>query len=232
MPLSYPLISSVDTPIYINMKKFFTFIAAFITMIIVSCSSIPREQPPAAPVPETVPEIPDLPELPDYIMGQGLVPAEQLAAFLMLSNALVDQDFISALSRYYVEEAAIEGVNHDIAFAQMCLETGFLHFGNLVSPDMYNFAGLGSTGLPGPDGLPERGLSFPEPRIGVRAHIQHLKAYGSTEPLNQDLVNPRFRLITRGIAPSIQELTGRWAVDPLYDEKIAAILERLYVFAF
>jgi len=131
----------------------------------------------------------------------------------------------------YVEEAAIEGVNHDMAFAQMILETGFLRFGGLVTPDMNNFAGLGSTGLPGPSG-PERGLVFPSPRIGVRAQIQHLKAYASEAPLNQELVNPRYRFVRRGSSPTIKGLAGTWAADPAYADKINAILERLYEFSF
>ena len=36
-----------------------------------------------------------------------------------------------------------KGSNSDVAFAQMCLETGFLRFGGLVTMDMNNFCGLG-----------------------------------------------------------------------------------------
>jgi hypothetical protein len=101
---------------------------------------------------------------------------------------------------------------------------------------MNNFCGLGATGLIGPDGLPERGLVFPDPRTGVRAHIQHLKGYASAEPLKQKLVNPRYEILVRigriGTSPTIQGLTGTWAVDPLYSEKIAAILQRMYDFNF
>ena len=192
----------------------------------ISCASVPPER-----VAERERPIP-----PEYIMGAGALSAEQMALFLVINNSHLDMDFARVIANYYIEEAAKEGVNHDIAFAQMILETGFLAFGNLVTPAQNNFAGLGSTGLPGPDGLPERGLYFPEPRIGVRAHIQHLKAYASTEPLNMELVNPRFHLIEaifgRGIAPTIQGLTGRWATDPLYCQKITVIMQRMYDFAF
>ena len=192
---------------------------------IVSCATLPPE--------EIARERPSPPE---YIMGKGILPAEQMALFLGFNNPNADMNFVRKLANLYVEEAAKEAVNHDIAFAQMILETGFLRFGNLVTLEQNNFAGLGATGLLGPDGLPERGIYFPDTRIGVRAHIQHLKAYASTEPLNQELVNPRFhlveRFIGRGIAPTIQGLTGRWATDPYYDKKIAAILQRMYDFSF
>ena len=183
-------------------------------------------EPPQAPeIPEPE-EIPGLPRIPRYIMGTGILHSVDLTAFLLNGNPGADINFVEALAVFYVEEAAVEGVNHDVAFAQMILETGFLRFGGLVTPEMNNFAGLGSIG-PG-----QHGLWFPDPRTGVRAHIQHLKAYACTQPLNQELVNPRFRFVTRGSAPTIRGLTGTWAADPLYDVKINNILERMYRFTF
>jgi hypothetical protein len=146
--------------------------------------------------------------------------------FLLSINPNAEEKFVAELAQFYREEAEDEGVNHDIAFAQMCLETGFLRYGGLVKPEMNNFCGLGSIG-PG-----KPGESFPDPRIGVRAHIQHLKAYGSEKPLNRDLVDPRFRYVRRGSAPVIQGLAGTWAADRSYSEKIGAILERLYNLSF
>ncbi|MEH2168652.1 MAG: cell wall hydrolase, partial [Nostoc sp.] len=70
--------------------------------------------------------------------------------------------------------------------------------------------------------------SFPSARIGVRAHVQHLKAYASLEPLVQEVVDPRFRFVTRGIAPLIDQLSGRWSADLDYGTKISAMLKRLY----
>jgi len=165
-------------------------------------------------------------EPPVYIMGQGKVSADKKAQFLLQNNPAADKAFVKSLARYYVEEASFEGVNHDIAFAQMCLETGFLRFGGDVKPQQYNFAGLGAVG----NGEP--GLSFPDPRTGVRAQIQHLKAYGSEEPLNLPLVNPRFRFVRRGCAPTYEGLAGTWAADRQYAVKIDTILKRLYEFSF
>jgi hypothetical protein len=104
----------------------------------------------------------------------------------------------------------------------MCVETGFLRFGGDIKPSQNNFAALGSIG-----GASES-ATFPSARIGVRAHIQHLKAYASLEPLVQELVDPRFRFVTRGVAPLISQLSGRWAADPQYGTKIEATLRRLY----
>jgi hypothetical protein len=145
--------------------------------------------------------------------------------FLGEINPQADRDQVEQLAVFYTEEAAAEGVNHDIAFAQMCLETGFLRDGGLVTPDMNNFCGLGATGPAHP------GESFPEPRIGVRAHIQHLKAYATDNPLNRELVDPRYRWVRYGSAPTITGLSGTWAVDREYGNKIKSILERLYRYA-
>ena len=166
------------------------------------------------------------PPVPELIMGRGVLPPEDMAAFLLTVNLSIDTDHVRELSVIYVEEAAREGVNHDVAFAQMILETGYLRFGGLVTPEMNNFAGMGAIG-PG-----ENGLSFPSPRIGVRAQIQHLKAYAVTTPLTLELVNPRFHLVRRGSSPNIWGLAGTWAADPLYGNKIKSILERLYIFSF
>ena len=187
-----------------------------------------HEQPFGMENPFLIPpaEAPARPAIPHYIMGRGHVSPEKLAAFLLDNNPEADRAFVEELAIIYVEEAAIEGVNHDVAFAQMSLETGFLRFGNLVTIDQFNFGGLGATG----PGFP--GLTFPSARIGVRAQIQHLKAYASDAPLNMELVNPRFFFVRRGSSPTITGLAGTWAEDPEYAEKIHNILERLYFFSF
>lgn len=157
------------------------------------------------------------------IMGGGSMTADRLVSFLLESNPDADSGRVALLASLYIEEAAIEGVNSDVAFVQMCHETGFLRFGGLVTEEMNNFCGLGSTGPANP------GLWFPDERTGVRAHIQHLKAYGSTEPLEGEQVDPRFGLVSpRGKAPDIFGLAGTWAADRQYGQRLADLLERLY----
>jgi hypothetical protein len=157
----------------------------------------------------------------DRIMGNGNTLSSQLITFLRKNNEAAVAQF-PTIADLYRQEGAIEGVNYDIAFSQMLLETNYLRFGGDVKPSQNNFAGLGDVG-----GGPE-GASFPNAQIGVRAHIQLLKAYASTEPLVQDVVTPRFRFVTRGIAPLIEQLTGRWSADPQYGQKITTILRQLY----
>ncbi|MDX2256769.1 MAG: glucosaminidase domain-containing protein [Pseudanabaenaceae cyanobacterium bins.39] len=156
----------------------------------------------------------------DRLLGNGIASEVQLLRLLRLNSAPLN--IYGDLPYIYREESAIEGINHDIAFCQMCLETGFLQFDGDVRPEQNNFAGIGATG----NGV--RGDSFVDRRTGVRAQIQHLKAYATTSPLVQPLVDPRFDLVKRGSAPLLGQLSGKWAEDINYDKKIMAILRRLY----
>jgi hypothetical protein len=158
------------------------------------------------------------------IMGPGMMSERDLIEFFMECNPEADEERVARLAALYMDEAAYEGVNWDIAFVQMCLETGFLRFGGLVTEDMNNFCGLGATDQQHP------GHSFPDARTGIRAHIQHLKAYASTEALAGECVDPRFHYVNpRGRAPDIYGLAGSWAADPEYGNKLADLLERLYL---
>lgn len=157
----------------------------------------------------------------DRIMGRGLTTEVQLRAFLKENNPLALSLF-PLIAKLYLEEANLEGVNHDLAFCQMCLETEFLNFGAEVEPTQNNFGGLGTIGGS------EEVASFADQRLGVRAHIQHLKAYATSEPLVQDIIDPRFYFVTRGVAPSVLQLSGRWSDDSQYGHRILALVQGLY----
>lgn len=100
----------------------------------------------------------------------------------------------------YLEECAAEGVKAEVAFCQAMKETGFLRFGGDVNIAQFNFACIGATG----GGVP--GNSFGTVREGIRAQVQHLKAYASKEALNNPCVDPRFGGVTRATAPYIEWL--------------------------
>ena len=156
------------------------------------------------------------------IMSMGTSSQKDLANFLKAGNPDMNEDYITELAGLYMEEATQEGVNYDIAFCQMCLETGFQKFGGVVKPEQNNFCGLGAINSDTP------GEVFPDARSGVRAHIQHLKAYASEAPLVNPVIDNRFKYVQRGVSPTIFELTGRWATDPEYGEKIKILLNRLF----
>lgn len=155
-------------------------------------------------------------------MSRGKLSVHHLSHYLLANSRNINKSYAKKLAKLYIQEAEVEGVNHDIAFAQMCHETNFLSFGNQVSKKQNNFSGLGATD----DGA--EGAAFPTVEIGVRAQIQHLKAYASKKAIRQKIVDPRFHLVARGSAPTIFELTGRWATDPKYDQKILRHIRSLY----
>lgn len=157
----------------------------------------------------------------DKIAGHGNTTEVQLMMFLKSNNESAVANYPD-IAKLYREEGAIEGINYDIAFCQMCLETNYLRFGGAIKPEQNNFGGLGAVGGA------EESASFPSARIGVRAHIQHLKAYANTEPLVQTVVDPRFLFVTRGVAPLVTMLGGRWSSDANYGDKVMAIVRRLY----
>lgn len=106
---------------------------------------------------------------------------------------------IEQFAQIFYEEANAEGVKAEVAFTQCMKETGFLKYGGDVLPNQYNFAGIGATG-----GV--HGAKFKNVRTGIRAQIQHLKAYASTSPLKNACVDPRFNYVTRNAAPYVEWL--------------------------
>ena len=106
---------------------------------------------------------------------------------------------INQFAQIFYEEATAEGVRAEVAFTQCMKETGFLKYGGDVLPNQYNFAGIGATGA-------VHGASFSNVRMGIRAQIQHLKAYGSVSPLTNQCVDPRFNLVKRGSAQYVEWL--------------------------
>ena len=160
---------------------------------------------------------------PQYrIMGYGNISQRILGDFLLSKNPSLQEQYARYIAALYVMESDIEGINHDVAFAQMCHETGYLAYGGVVEPDQNNFAGLGAFD----DYTP--GDKFASVEEGVRAHIQHLKSYASDQPLGNPPVNRRFNSARRGSISSIYGLTGLWATDPLYAEKIKSVVDQLY----
>ena len=120
------------------------------------------------------------------------------------------------------EEAQSEGVSPEVLYGQVMKETGYLKFGNLVQPNQCNFGGLGATGPGNP------GYTFGSVREGLRAQVQHLKAYGSTEPLINPCIDARFKYVSRGCAPRTVDLNGKWAVPGVgYGESIDAIAKEV-----
>jgi N-acetylmuramoyl-L-alanine amidase len=134
---------------------------------------------------------------------------------------------INQFAQIFYEEATAEGVRAEVAFTQCMKETGFLKYGGDVLPSQYNFAGIGATGA-------VHGASFSNVRMGIRAQIQHLKAYGSISPLTNPCVDPRFNLVKRGSAQYVEWLGIKenpngygWATSKSYGHDIVNMVNVL-----
>ena len=161
------------------------------------------------------------------LTDKGIKKDKELVKFFLDNNNEISKKQIKKMARCYIQECKTEGINSDCAFVQMCLETGFLRFGNLVTPDMHNYCGLGAMDAEHP------GCWFETEQEGVRAHIQHLQAYGTTEDvkLNNELVDPRYSWVHKTkYAQTVFDLAGVWATDVHYGEKLDAILTNMSSF--
>ena len=134
---------------------------------------------------------------------------------------------INQFAQIFYEEAMAEGVRAEVAFTQCMKETGFLKYGGDVLPNQYNFAGIGATGA-------VHGASFSNVRMGIRAQIQHLKAYGSLDGLTNQCVDPRFNLVKRGSAQYVEWLGIKenpngygWATSKSYGHDIVSMVNTL-----
>lgn len=162
------------------------------------------------------------------IAGTAKATAAQMIAYIKSKNSAVAQSVIDMIP-YYISEGKTKGIRGDIAFAQSCLETGnFTFSGFAVTLSQNNFCGMGVTS----NGV--KGNSFSTPQLGIRAQIQHLKAYANKEALINTCIDPRFKYVTRGSAQYVEWLgikenpNGKgWASGAGYGTKILTILSNI-----
>ena len=162
------------------------------------------------------------------IMGQAQASIEQMRAYIKKVNPKVPESVL-AMIPLYITEGVLEGVRGDIAFAQSCLETGnFTFTGSAVELNQNNFCGMGVTS----NGV--KGSSFKTPKEGIRAQMQHLKAYACDDALEQRCIDPRFTYVKRGCAPYVEWLGiqenpsgAGWASGKDYGNKILNILSNI-----
>ncbi len=159
------------------------------------------------------------------ILGRHTVDARTLWLFVKERN----EDFPLEIAEAYISVGAKYGIRGDMALCQAIIETGWFKFadGTAVTPDQYNYCGLGVTRR----GL--KGHSFGSIKEGVTAQLQHLYAYATTTPLprGEKVVDPRFGLVSRGCAPTWHALSNRWAANSNYGKQIMTMYARLLEYA-
>lgn len=170
------------------------------------------------------------------IMGESAVTVEEMVAYFESSGKAYPAeelskggaDSIETFCQMYYDEATAEGVRPEVAFAQTMKETGFLQYGGDAQIEQFNFAGIGTTG----GGVP--GNSYPDVRTGIRAQIQHLKAYATADALTQECVDDRYEYVKKGAAPYVEWLGQQenpeglgWATGENYGYDIVDMIENM-----
>ena len=154
------------------------------------------------------------------LIGNGRLEKDTIVAFISSQNQVMPRGEIESIVGTYIQEAKAENINHDIAISQMCYATNFLKAQQRLIT--HNYAGLGDS-------------RFNDRVTGIRAHIQHLKGYVSTERPKNEIVDPRYDVLaTIGVQGTVSSLEGLyliWAPQSYdYGDKINKILSDMYQF--
>jgi hypothetical protein len=171
-------------------------------------------------------------------MGQTRVPASAIVAWVngrtpRPSGVYSATVSLESLAQLFVEEGQAEGVTGDVAFVQSVVETGWFRFSGSIPASYNNFAGIGAT-----DANPTPAM-FNDARTGVRAQIQHLRAYAdpsattcTVPPLHHPCVDPRFALVVpKGRAATWNQMgNGNWATASTYSTSILTLFAELQAF--
>ena len=133
-------------------------------------------------------------------------------------------EWAKRLAPIYIKFGRLFRLRADLAFAQMCHETGLLKFTGIAKPDWHNFCGLGVTG-------PGAVQKFLTDDFGVVAHYAHLAWYYYPDHINSmcskkfdprhfgdiEKPHPKYNGDT-----TLGRLNGSWAVPgKTYAKKIA-----------
>lgn len=175
----------------------------------------------AIEIPKEEPKIEEKPIIPVYdldypqktlIVDNTIIRnnADCVKAIKLISSN--NNNFDVEIAKAFFKLAPKYAIDPIMAISQSILETGWFKYqGSAVKPEHHNYCGLGVTS----NGI--EGGKFETIEDGVTAQLQHLYAYGCKEELEEEILDPRFKYVTRGIAPYWQNLAGRWAV-PGYDK--------------
>ncbi len=165
------------------------------------------------------------------ILGETLVSAEDMAAFVAQRGRHSPAIDPLELASYYVLEGTAEGVRGDIALVQAILETGNFGFaGSMVAVSDFNYAGIGAC-----DSC-SSGFNYETMQMGIRDQMQLLHTYAEDGLTAGGLAFPVVRKApekssVRGCCATWMELSGVWATGPGYGVKILTIYNEMLSFA-
>ncbi|MHB8281056.1 MAG: glucosaminidase domain-containing protein, partial [Candidatus Humimicrobiaceae bacterium] len=158
------------------------------------------------------------------IVGYVPVSVDQLLRpFVARGSGQIDR--ARRLADLYIKWGQAFNIRADIAWAQMCHETGFLEFTGVARPEWNNFAGIGITG-------PGAMVTFASEELGVIAHYAHLAWYVYPNDINAYCnrnYDPRHIGAHRFNGDSsLNTLNSRWAPAADYVSKIVYFANQIW----
>jgi len=161
------------------------------------------------------------------VVGYREVTADQLVRlFTNRDSDKVEQ--ATVLAELYIQYGELFNIRADIAWAQMCHETGFLEYTGDVKPEQNNFCGMGAVAA----GV--SGNSFATEELGVIAHLAHLAWYYYPDHVNEycssqydprHFDNSHYRYTGD---TTLGFLNGRWAPGATYTDKIVLFSNEIW----
>ncbi len=153
---------------------------------------------------------------------------DYFARFPRHRGVATDLNRAKRIAPFYIKWGNVFNLRADIAWCQMCKETGFLTYLGDVKPDQNNFAGIGAVG----GGAP--GNRFATEELGVIAQISHLAWYYFRDHVNEYCsmrYDPRHfghsHYMFNGNT-KITRMNGSWAVPGrTYGQEIGAMANEI-----
>jgi N-acetylmuramoyl-L-alanine amidase len=179
------------------------------------------------PVPDPTSEQPMMRE--DALLGPARGSSAQVLATALLSGAARSDQLWAYVTEVY-RLAPEVGLDPAIVVAQSALETGWWQSEAWI--DQLNPAGIGVTGSE------VTGPTWTSGTEAARAQLVHLYLYAAGPIPHDHPLAPYIELDPRyepalsagraGVAPTIADLSERWATDPNYGDGIARVGNRLF----
>jgi mannosyl-glycoprotein endo-beta-N-acetylglucosaminidase len=161
----------------------------------------------------------DLAARSDSVRGPAMASEEQAWRWLSANNA--HEQTYGWIDLAWAWGEAV-GIRPDLMLAQEMFETGWGHFGGMVTPEHHNVAGI-KVGDVNAGDLPDDFERFASWSEGIRAHANHLAAYSGAVPVmgpNGEPLHDRYyvamSLPWAGTVQTIDGLSGKWSTRSDY----------------
>ena len=139
--------------------------------------------------------------------------------------------------------AVSNGIDPVVLISQAMIETGFFKFGGVIDASFHNTCGLKST-KGGGDYVANAHMRFKSWEDGIQAHADHLGLYAGAKncpkyspecashqntqfKANGTTKDPRHFTYLHGKYKTVKSLTGTWASDPQYDQKLMKFIKEI-----